>query len=66
MKTRLLARLWVAVAAVFVAAAVPAIVVAGPDEQKTEDILYMVDGRELHGQILSENTREVVFELVDA
>ena len=66
MKTRLLARLWVAVAAVFVAAAVPAIVAAGPDEQNTEDILYMVDGRELHGQILSENTREVVFELVDA
>jgi hypothetical protein len=45
---------------------VPAIVAAGPDDQKTEDILYMVDGRELHGQILSENTREVVFELVDA
>jgi hypothetical protein len=53
------------VAALFVAAAMPAIVAAGPDEQKTEDVLYMVDGRELHGQILSENTREVVFELVD-
>ena len=65
MKTRLVERLWVAVAAVFVAAAVPAFVAAGPDEPKTEDILYMVDGRELHGQILSENTREVVFQLVD-
>ena len=65
MKTRLVERLWVAVAAVLAAAAVPAFVAAGPDEQKTEDILYMVDGRELHGQILSENTREVVFQLVD-
>ncbi|MHC4083242.1 MAG: hypothetical protein ACYS15_14580 [Planctomycetota bacterium] len=65
MKTRLVNRLMVAVATVVIAMTVPATALAGPDEQKTEDILYMVDGRELHGQILSENTREVVFQLVD-
>jgi hypothetical protein len=40
-------------------------VLAGTDEPtETEDILYMVDGRILHGQIISENADEVVFELV--
>jgi len=31
----------------------------------TEDILLMRDGRELHGQIISESSTEIVFEFVD-
>jgi hypothetical protein len=36
--------------------------IAGPadEEAGTEDILYMVDGRVLHGQILEETRLEVV------
>lgn len=33
-------------------------------DEATEDILYMNDGRELHGQIISETRTEVVFQLV--
>ncbi|MHC4317707.1 MAG: Clp protease/crotonase-like domain-containing protein [Planctomycetota bacterium] len=65
MNTRLMDSLRLAVAAVLVAVTVPVVVLAGPDEGQTEDILYMADGRELHGQILREDTREVVFQLVD-
>lgn len=35
----------------------------GGADENTEDILYMKDGRELHGQILEEKTDAVVFEL---
>ena len=33
------------------------------DDQNTEDILYLVDGRVLHGQIISETKDEVVFNI---
>jgi hypothetical protein len=58
-------RLRLVVAAVAVALAVPSVAPAGSGDQQTEDVLYMVDGRVLHGEILSENTREVEFQLVD-
>ena len=35
------------------------------DDVSTEDILHMVDGRELHGRILSESKTEIVFEIID-
>lgn len=40
---------------------------AGPadEEANTEDVLYMVDGRVLHGQILEETRSDIVFHLVD-
>jgi hypothetical protein len=65
MKTRLVDSLRLAVAALVIAVAAPVVVLAGPDEGQTEDILYMADGRELHGQILREDTREVHFQLID-
>ncbi len=33
------------------------------DDQNTEDILYMADGRVLHGQIISETSNQVVFNI---
>jgi len=33
--------------------------------QATEDIIYMSDGRVLHGQIISETRTQVVFQLID-
>ncbi len=67
MKNRILA-----LANVLVLAAVAALVlgsapraIASPlDDETTEDILYMKDGRELHGQIIEEKRDAVVFELV--
>ncbi len=42
------------------------LIVAGDDDtQATEDILYMIDGRILHGQIISEEDGIVVFEFID-
>ncbi len=38
---------------------------AADEAETTEDIIYMVDGRELHGHILSESRSEIVFEYVD-
>ena len=37
---------------------------SGQEAQATEDILHMVDGRQLHGRIVSETTTQVVFEIV--
>lgn len=34
-------------------------------EAKTEDVVYMRDGRILHGQVLEESRTEVVFEFID-
>ncbi|HWB19339.1 MAG TPA: hypothetical protein VG711_03495 [Phycisphaerales bacterium] len=34
-------------------------------QQQTEDILYMADGRVLHGKIISETRSEIVFKYVD-
>lgn len=41
--------------------------VAGPQDEdaKTEDVLFMVDGRELHGRIIEETREKVVFHLID-
>ena len=33
------------------------------DDENTEDILYITDGRVLHGQIISETEDEVVFNI---
>ncbi|MHC4220136.1 MAG: hypothetical protein ACYSU7_16955, partial [Planctomycetota bacterium] len=66
MTTRLVNRLGVVVAAITLAIVVPLVAMAGPDDQaETEDILFMVDGRELHGQIISESTQEVVFQMIE-
>jgi hypothetical protein len=66
MTIRLWSGLRVAAAAVALAVGAASVALAGPDEQeKTEDIIYMVDGRELHGQIISESDYEVIFQLVD-
>ncbi len=62
MKKRLLSRLSIALAAVALAATAA---LAGEDPAPTEDVLFMVDGRELHGQIVSESSTEIVFEFVD-
>ncbi len=35
------------------------------DEGQTEDIVYMADGRVLHGQILSETPTQVIFQYID-
>ncbi len=39
---------------------------SGQEAQATEDILHMVDGRQLHGRIVSETTTQVVFEIVQS
>ena len=62
MKKRLLSRLSIGFAAVVLAATAA---LAGDDQAKTEDVLFMVDGRELHGQIISETSTEIVFVFVD-
>ena len=52
--------------AVVIALVVPSVVQAqANDDGKTEDIVYMVDGRVLHGQILSETPAEVIFQYID-
>lgn len=38
---------------------------AQSDDAATEDVVVMLDGRELHGQILEENRDTIVFEFVD-
>ncbi len=37
----------------------------GEDDVSTEDILHMVDGRELHGRILTETKTQIEFEIID-
>lgn len=61
-----LLRLLVLAAIVVTGLASPAAAVqSGDEETRTEDILYMRDGRTLHGQILEETRSEIVFEYVD-
>jgi hypothetical protein len=64
MTFRLVQTLRVAVAAVALTVAGPNMALAGQDQPASEDILFMVDGRELHGQIISETDDAVVFQLV--
>lgn len=40
-------------------------VVAAADEAATEDVIYMVDGRELRGKILEESRGQIIFEYRD-
>ncbi len=63
MNTRLLARSILAVVTVL---GLGRGILAGSDtDAETEDILYMADGRELHGHILDETATAVTFELID-
>ncbi|MHC4106793.1 MAG: Clp protease/crotonase-like domain-containing protein [Planctomycetota bacterium] len=63
MNTRLLA---CSILAVFTILGLGRGILAGSDsDAETEDILYMVDGRELHGHILDETATAVTFELID-
>ncbi len=53
-----------AVVAVAVAIGTGGLAVAA-DPPEAEDILYMIDGRELHGHIVSESPTVIVFEVID-
>ncbi|MHC4414396.1 MAG: Clp protease/crotonase-like domain-containing protein [Planctomycetota bacterium] len=65
MSFRLAAWRKITLVAVLAVLFVPATGWAAPeDAETTEDILYLTDGRELHGRILSETATEVVFEIV--
>ena len=56
----------IAFVAVVVALLAPSTGLARDDDDvSTEDILHMVDGRELHGRILSESKTQIVFEIID-
>lgn len=67
MKTRITS--WLPAAIVAVALAITAAPAPAPawaaGVETTEDILFMEDGRELHGQIVSETPKVLVFEVVD-
>ncbi|MCH8152805.1 MAG: hypothetical protein IH830_10600 [Planctomycetes bacterium] len=66
MKSPPAAWLRIAFVAVVVALLAPSPGLARDDgDVSTEDILHMVDGRELHGRILSESKTQIVFEIVD-
>lgn len=66
MKNRLPRWMMIVPAAVLALCLAPAASLAGTaDDETTEDVLYMLDGRELHGHILSETSTSVVFELVN-
>ena len=66
MNCRFTAWMNVTLIAVVIALVVPSVVQAqANDDGKTEDIVYMVDGRVLHGQILSETPAEVIFQYID-
>ncbi len=54
----------VAVVAVAVVIGTGGLVVAA-DPPEVEDVLYMVDGRELHGRVVSESPTAIVFEVID-
>jgi hypothetical protein len=54
-----------AIATAALALAVPGAAFAAGDEEGTEDVLYMEDGRVLHGHILSETSKTIVFEVVN-
>ena len=52
--------------AVVVALMTPSVGLAqADDDPRTEDIVYMADGRVLHGQILSETQAQVIFQYID-
>ncbi len=66
MKSPPAAWLRIAFVAVVIALLAPSPGLARDDgDVSTEDILHMVDGRELHGRVLSESKTEIVFEIID-
>ncbi|MEE8153749.1 MAG: hypothetical protein V3T53_02185 [Phycisphaerales bacterium] len=66
MKSRFTAWMNVTLIAVVVALAIPSVGLAqADDDPRTEDIVYMADGRVLHGKILSETSAQVIFEYID-
>ncbi|MCH8343846.1 MAG: hypothetical protein IH983_07650 [Planctomycetes bacterium] len=66
MKSPPAAWLRIAFVAVVVALLAPSSGLARDDgDVSTEDILHMVDGRELHGRILTETKTQIVFEIID-
>ncbi len=64
MRNRLISILSVALVATAVMLVTPTLA-AGEATEQTEDILRMVDGRVLHGRIISEDRYEIVFEYID-
>ena len=64
MRDRLISILSVGLVAVAIMLVTPTLAAGGTTEQ-TEDILRMVDGRVLHGRIISEDRYEIVFEYID-
>ncbi len=64
MRNRLISILSVVLMAAAVTLVTPSLT-AGDEAGQTEDILRMVDGRVLHGNIVSENSYEIVFEYID-
>ncbi|MEE9130945.1 MAG: hypothetical protein V3T84_13075 [Phycisphaerales bacterium] len=66
MKSRFTAWMNVTLVAVVVALMTPSVGLAqADDDPRTEDIVYMADGRVLHGQILSETQAQVIFQYID-
>ncbi len=66
MKSRFTAWMNITLIAVVVALAIPSVGLAqADDDPRTEDIVYMADGRVLHGQILSETQAQVIFQYID-
>ena len=66
MKSRFTAWMNVTLIAVVVALITPSVGLAqADDDPRTEDIVYMADGRVLHGQILSETSAQVIFQYID-
>ena len=66
MKSRFTAWMNVTLIAVVVALITPSVGLAqADDDPRTEDIVYMADGRVLHGHILSETSAQVIFQYID-
>ncbi|TDJ57963.1 MAG: hypothetical protein E2O40_02065, partial [Planctomycetota bacterium] len=64
MRNRLISILSVGLVAAAVMLVTPTLAAGGTNDE-TEDILRMVDGRVLHGRIISEDRYEIVFEYID-
>ena len=66
MKPRFTAWMNVTLIAVVVALMTTSVGLAqADDDPRTEDIVYMADGRVLHGRILSETSAQVIFQYID-
>ncbi len=66
MKSRFTVWMNVTLIAGVVALMIPSVRLAqADDDPRTEDIVYMADGRVLHGQILSETQAQVIFQYID-